>query len=384
MTKRKRKMYNSAQKRKAKTSVNNKTKENKCNNKIDTAMGGNDKVQNSNGQKVNTLYLPDIKELEKYILNYIIGQNEQVRKVITSIYRARKFNSIKANVLIIGSSGTGKTEIATQIAKKLNVPYTIEDATKYTQEGYYGASVEEMIYNLIENAEFDLKKAEKGIIIIDEVDKKNGNEYIGRDVSGVEVLNSLLKIVEGTKMKIPDPEKPFSEVMLEFDTRGIVIISLGAFAGLDKIREKRLNINALGFRDSETKQEKHKSRYLKQDLVKYGLTEEFVGRIDTIIEMNKLTKEDLTLILKKSRLSIFRRYQRELKNKWVTLEYPEELYEVIAEKSLELDTGARELSNTVNYIFENIVYEVLANPKKYRKCKLFLEIVDDNTKFELS
>jgi ATP-dependent Clp protease ATP-binding subunit ClpX len=329
--------------------------------------------------------LPDVKRLEKDVLQYIIGQDCQVRQMITSIYRAINFKSIKANVLIIGSSGTGKTATVTQIAKRLHIPYTIEDATKYTQEGYYGSDVSEMICNLILNANNDIEKAQKGMIIIDEIDKKSGNND-DHDVAGVEVLNSLLKIIEGTtvKVNIQDQDDDYEEV--DFETKNLIIIFMGAFSGLDKIRNKRLNRKKLGFisKDDCGNEDVEQAKFLKQDLVKYGMPEEFVGRIDTIIEMNKLTKNDLALILKKSKLSIFRRYQQELRDMGITLSYKGELFNLIAEASLELDTGARELSNTVNHMFENILYDIFSNPGKYTKCTLYLDIVKDNTKYELS
>ena len=273
-------------------------------------------------------------------------------------------------------------ETIKQIAKRLNIPYTIEDATKYTQEGYYGADVNEMILNLLENANMDIKKAQNGIIVIDEIDKKAGHE-VSHDVAGTEVLKSLLKIIEGTTIKVPVEMDYYNVKLADFDTKNIIIIFLGAFSGLDIIRDKRLNSNPLGF---SIKEETHKSKakFLKQDLVKYGLPEEFVGRIDTIVEMNELTKKDLALILKKSELSIFKRYQNELSNMGITLIYNDDLFESIAEKSLVLDTGARELSNTVNYMFENIVFDVLSNPNKYKKCILDSEIAQDNTKYTLS
>lgn len=327
--------------------------------------------------------LPEIKRLERDVLQCIIGQDKQVRQIITAIYRAKNFKTIKSNVLIIGNSGTGKTATIEQIAKRLHIPYTIEDATKYTQEGYYGADVNDMIYNLLENAQNDFERAQNGIIIIDEIDKKAGHGE--HDVSGTEVLKSLLKIIEGTRIKIQDLTDPFSEEMQNFDTKNITIIFLGAFSGLDKIRDKRLNKNPLGFVNNPNQEANvQKSRFLKQDLVEYGMPEEFVGRIDTIIEMNKLTKQDLAVILRKSKLSIFRKYQAALREKGISLTYDGKLFELIAEKSLALDTGARELSNTVNYIFENILYDVLANPNKYTNCKLSLEIVEDNTKYKLS
>lgn len=324
--------------------------------------------------------VPKIQNVEKTVLQSIIGQDRQVRQIITAIYRAINFKSIKSNVLIIGSSGTGKTETIRQVAKRLHIPYTIEDATKYTKEGYYGADVNDMIYNLIENAKKDMEKAQNGIIIIDEIDKKAGHE--AHDVSGSEVLKSLLKIIEGTTIKIPSPDDPFAEELIDFDTKNIIIIFLGAFSGLDKIRDKRLNTNPLGF-VTNNQEKKEKGKFLKQDLVEYGMPEEFVGRIDTIIEMNKLTKQDLASILRRSKLSIFRRYQSELRGKGITLSYCDKLFDCIAEESLALDTGARELSNTVNYIFENIMYDILANPGKYSKCTLELDIVHDNTRYEL-
>ena len=327
--------------------------------------------------------LPNIKSLESDVLKYIIGQDEHIKEIVTAIYKAKKFKTLDSTILIIGNSGTGKTATIKQIAKRLNIPYTIEDATKYTQEGYWGANVEDIIYNLLENAQYDFEKAKNGIIIVDEIDKKSGHDEL--DVAGVKVLESMLKITEGTIIKIPDPNDPFAEETQDFDTKDIIFIFLGAFSGLDKIRDKRLNNNPLGFVNPQNqKQNAQKNCFLKQDLVEYGMTEEFVGRIDTIIEMNKLTKQDLALILKKSELSIFRKYQEELRSKGITLVYDESLFELIAEKSMALDTGARELSNTVNYIFANILYDVLANPNKYSNCKLFLEIVEDNTKYELS
>ena len=349
----------------------------------ETEFGGTDREENHKKEEKFVLDLPDMKLLERSVLQSIVGQDEQVRKVITAIYRAKEFESIKANVLIIGNSGTGKTETIKQVAKRLRIPYTEEDATKYTQEGYWGADVVDMIYHLLDKTDWNLKKAENGIIIIDEIDKKAGHDE--HDVSGVAVLNSFLKIIEGTTIEIENAKDPFGEDVLQFNTKGLIIIFLGAFKGLEVIRDKRLNRNALGFTKTPTqKEDKQKTRFLKQDLVKYGMPEEFVGRIDTIIEMNKLTKEDLAAILAKSNLSIFKRYRSELKKKGVKLVHSRKLYDIIAEKSLTLDTGARELSNTVNYIFENIVYEVLANPGKYTRCVLSPQIVDDNTKFELS
>lgn len=344
-------------------------------------VSGNGEISKDEKNIINAKHLPDIKAVEKEVLQAIVGQDTQVRQIVTAIYRAICFKTIKANVLIVGSSGTGKTETIKQVAKQLNIPYVIEDATKYTKEGYVGSDVEDMVFNLIENADMDLEKAKHGMIIIDEIDKKVS--YDKNDISGTEVLKSLLKIMEGIKIPISVFDNSYDVKTVDFDTRNIIIIFLGAFSGIDKIREKRLNTNPLGFYVDNT-EERKELKLLKQDLVKYGLPEEFAGRIDTIIEMNKLTRKDLALILKQSKLSIFRRYETELKSCGMTLSYDSKLFDSIAEKSMMLDTGARELSNTVNYIFENIIYDILADPGKYTKCTLDLDIVNDNTKYTLS
>ena len=326
--------------------------------------------------------IPSIKSIETEVLECIVGQDKQVRQIITAIYRNIEFENMKTNLLVIGNSGTGKTETVTQIAKRLNIPYTVEDATKYTKEGYYGEDVENMIYNLLDNANQNVERAQHGIIIIDEIDKKAG--HADYDISGTDVLKSLLKIIEGTTIKMQNAEDPFSDEMIDFNTKDIIIIFLGAFSGLEKIRDKRLNSTPLGFSSNTNELKNTKSRYLKKDLVEYGMPEEFVGRIDTIIEMNKLNKENLIAILEASKLSIFRIYESELKKKGIVLNYNPKLFEAIAEESLALDTGARELKNTVNYVFENIMYDVISNPNKYSKCTLDSDIVHDNTKYTLT
>ena len=355
----------------------------------DESAGGGDALQVGKSSK-SRKKLPSIQTVERSVLQCIVGQDEPVRQIITAIYKSIVFKSLRSNLLIIGGSGTGKTETVKQVLKRLNVPYTIEDATKYTQEGYYGADVEEMVQHLFENAEQDLERAQNGVIVIDEIDKKASRGFSGdRDVSGSEVLNSLLKIIEGSTVIVETDKKPF---IFEFDTSNVMIIFMGAFSGLDKIRDERLKVNQVGFSIPENSKSRQDTRLLKQDLVQYGLPEEFVGRIGTIVEMNKLTKKDLVMILKNSKLSIFRKYQQELKERGLILSYSGRLFECIAEKSLSLDTGARELTNTVNYMFEGIMYEVLSDPSKYQKrkyiptykrCRLYLDIVNDNTQYRI-
>ncbi len=324
----------------------------------------------------------NIKQVEKDVLQCIIGQDAQVKEIITAVYRGIYFKSIKSNTLIIGDSGTGKTETVVQIAKRMHLPYTIEDATKYSKVGYHGANVEDMLLNLIENADGDVERAQNGIIIIDEIDKKVN---IGEnDVSGVEVLKSLLKMIEGTTIKVAKVKDEFFDEIVDFDTKNILILFLGAFSGLEKIRDKRLNRQALGFASSNMEKNTMKNdKFTKKDLMDYGMPKEFVGRIDTIIQMKTLTKQDLVTILRKSKLSIFRRYQNELRKRGITLDYNGKLFEKIAEKAMLEGTGARELSNIVNAMFTNIIYDVMAEDKQYTKCKLFLDVVEDNTRYEL-
>ena len=367
--------------KKGKKQVKKKTKPNKPKSKKKNEFGQGSNQGNVNTRGGNNLKkIIGIKDLEKSVLEYIVGQDKQVRQIITAIYRAMAFQSIKSNVLVIGNSGTGKTATVKQIAEILDIPYTIEDATKYTQEGYYGSDVTDMIYNLIQSADNDLERASRGIIIIDEIDKKtaDGTEH---DVAGVEVLKSLLKIIEGSTVMV-QPED-FMEEPVPFNTQNVIIIFMGAFPGLNRIRDTRLNRNAFGFGQTKSEAEGI-PKYIKQDLVKYGLPEEFVGRIDTIIEMNNLGKNELAQILTHSKLSIFRKYEIELNMLGIALKYDNNIFGAIAEASLELDTGARELSNTVNYIFDHITYEILANPSKYSKCKLLPGIVKDNTQYQLS
>jgi len=383
-----RKIYNIdklAQQGSAKDSKGMKPK-NKPNHEIEYGSGSNVPKSNQNMLRKKGR-IPNIKRLEENILQCIIGQDEQVRQIITAMYRSIYLKSIKSNILIIGNSGTGKTETIKQIAKRMHLPYTIEDATKYTQEGYYGADVEDMIFNLIVNAKGNIEIAQKGIIIIDEIDKKAGHEE--KDVSGVAVLKSLLKIIEGTTIKLQGSEEVNFGEIIDFKTEDIIIVFLGAFSGLEKIRNKRSNENNLGFGIENNKkiQEGMKTvdeKFVKEDLVEYGMPEEFVGRIDTIVEMNKLTKENLAMILKKSKLSIFRKYQAELREIGIYLSYNGNLFRAIAEKSLTLDTGARELSNTVNNMFENILYDIFNDFDKYSKCILEEGIEKNNKKYILS
>lgn len=340
--------------------------------------------------KIKEKIFPTISQAESEVLKSIIGQDKQVRKLLTAIYRSIYFGTLKSNILIIGNSGTGKTETVKQIASKLGLPYTIEDATQYTQEGYVGLSITDMISHLIqstdldlETANYDYETAEHGIIVVDEIDKKAGDDD---DISGTKVLHSLLKIIEGTV--VPIDLDGIGEPYM-FDTSDLIIIFLGAFEGIDEIRDKRLEKNLIGFSSktaNEKTAEKSKSSelYTKEDLIEYGLPTEFVGRLDTIIQMNNLTVDDLVKILSSSNISVFSKYKFELERRGITLSYNENLFGKIAEKALSIGTGARELSNIVNKMFENILYDIFSNPGKFHFCEILDGILEDNTLYRLS
>lgn len=340
--------------------------------------------------KTKKIRLPSMAVLQSNVKQYIIGQDEAVDRVILAIYRSIKIQNIKTNMLIIGKSGSGKTETMKQIAKFLKLPYTIEDATKYTKEGYVGQDVEDMIYNLYDNSGCNLQKAERGMLIIDEIDKKVSGKYEA-DISGKDVLNSLLKIVEGTKVfldaPIPSasPEGPISEYI---DTSKMIVVFMGAFEGIEKIRERRLKrgkCSNIGFSKTEkVSQQDMNPRYTKDDLIEFGLPTEFAGRIDTIVEFKQLSKESLAMIAKNSKLSIFRKYEQYFEQNGITLKYDESIFDEIADKAITKNTGAREISNVTNEIFENILSEIFTAPNgKYKECILKKDFVQNPKAYEL-
>lgn len=333
--------------------------------------------------------LPTIQETEKFILDTVKGQDEQVRSIVTAAYRSIKFDNIKSKVLIIGKSGTGKTEIMRQLAKKLGRVFVTEDANEFTQEGYYGRDVSEIVMDLLQEANNDIEEAQKGIVFIDEIDKKAGCATETRDVSGRGVLNSLLKLVEGKVMKVPAPLDEWEDgpETYDFDTSKLIIFFAGAFDGIDAIAKKRTHSSTLGFcgnRSNGTKTAKSTLKYTKEDLIEYGFPEEFVGRIDTIVQMNELSESVLVQILETSKASAIKSYEKALKKYKIVLKYDKSLLEDIAKKAASRHTGARELMNVVNYIFDRILYEVMSVKKgQYKECILLDGVVEDNTKFIL-
>lgn len=354
---------------------------------------GLDFTEESEG--LDTINLLKPKEIKAVLDEYVIGQDEAKKVLSVAVYNhykritaQTKDNDVelqKSNILMLGPTGSGKTLLAQSLARLLNVPFAIADATTLTEAGYVGEDVENILLKLIQAADYDISKAEYGIIYIDEIDKitrKSENVSITRDVSGEGVQQALLKILEGTTASVPPQggRKHPQQDLLHIDTTNILFICGGAFAGLEKIIETRTSTSSIGFNaeildNTSLDLSTVLKQVLPQDLIKFGLIPEFVGRVPVTVTLNLLDEEALIEILTRPKNAITKQYQRLFEIDGVKLEFTEEALEKVAQLSFERKTGARGLRSIIESVMTDIMYEIPSN-KEIGSCTITGAVID--------